>query len=88
MSHIQSSSLLAAAAAPVLLYTAVRWLLRPRPLPEIPVHPGAIPLFGHSLSLLRHVIKNGNISGWWAQVMDASDGQKVVQVMITFIYPV
>ena len=84
MQTFSLSSLFAAATAPLtLLSSALQRLLYARPLPGIPVHPGALPFFGHLLSLLGHLFTKGNVSGYWAMVLDvAGEGTEMVQVMI------
>ena len=68
----------------ILLY-----LLRPRPHPLIPIHPGSLPIFAHSLSLLRHFLAKGEFAGWYANVIASSGGPgRIVQVLIVPWYPV
>lgn len=68
-------------AAPVLVYYLVRWLLRPRPLPNFPLAPGAVPLFGHSLDLIRWMVKHGNVGAWFHQRLEEMGGVNLVQIM-------
>lgn len=95
LSFVPSSLVFAAAAAGAVLLTA-RWLLRPRPLPNFPVAPGALPLVGHSLDLIRWMIKHENLEAWYRDqlnkdkhLLETKDGggPKLLQVMTTWKQP-
>lgn len=72
-----------ALSLPVLL----GYLLRPRPLPLIPVIPGALPFFGHSLAILRYIRANDGYEGWFHGEIRKLGTPALSQVMMSWNAP-
>ena len=73
--------------APVALFYCLRHELRPRPLDGIPLLPGAFPLFGHSLELLRHVRGGQTAESWYVDAVERCGSPRLVQIMRSWNNP-
>lgn len=84
---LSAPTLFLAAIVPVMCYYMLCYLFHIRPLPGIPVLPGAIPFFGHSYGMIQHVIRTQDLGGWFDQTVESGGAPRISQIMKTWREP-
>lgn len=69
-----------------LAFLVTVYLLRPRPLPGIPVTP-SLPLFGHSLALILHFIRYETVTPFIEQFPALFGDRQLSQILMSFNDP-